>query len=326
MFSTETGSNLQLRRRLFQGGFFILFVLAPVFDLFRLDLNLHHFIIFGMDWTLGLDALLAHQITPLQAGFNIFVRGFLPLAAVIALVIVVSLKYGRLYCGWLCPHFSVVETLNQLMRRAIGKHSVWDRETLPEQDKGARPVQRNRAWLLVLLPLTLAFSFVWATALLTYLLPPSEIYANLWHGTPTRNQALFIGIGTSVFFLEFTLARHLFCRFGCAVGLFQSLAWMANHRAMVVAFDRANASACQDCTNACDNACPMRLKPRTIKRHMFSCTQCASCITACRDSQADSPHGSLLEWTAGTAALDKSDREQTRQAASHHRVIQIVRT
>jgi ferredoxin-type protein NapH len=31
-----------------------------------------------------------------------------------------------------------------------------------------------------------------------------------------------------VFTLEFALARHLFCRFGCAVGLFQSLAWMAN--------------------------------------------------------------------------------------------------
>jgi ferredoxin-type protein NapH len=26
-------------------------------------------------------------------------------------------------------------------------------------------------------------------------------------------------------------ARHLFCRFGCAVGLFQSLAWMANPKA-----------------------------------------------------------------------------------------------
>src|SRR5690348_6004358 len=113
-------ADLQQRRRLTQGGFFILFVLAPVFDLFRLDLELHHFVVFGMDWTLGLDDFLAHRITPLQAGLNIVLRGFVPIAGIVGLVIWISLKYGRLYCGWLCPHFSVVETINQLMRRAIG--------------------------------------------------------------------------------------------------------------------------------------------------------------------------------------------------------------
>jgi len=306
-------ANLQFRRCLLQGGFFILFVLAPLFDLFRLDLNLHHFFLLGRDWTLGIDDLLAQRITALHAGLNIFLRGFLPILVIAGSVIFISWKYGRFYCGWLCPHFSVVETLNRLMRHAVGKHSIWDEEALPERDRGAAPVKRNRAWLLVLLPLALALAFVWATVLLTYLLPPAEIYGNLWHGTLTRNQTLFIGVATSLFFLEFTLARHLFCRFGCAVGLFQSLAWMANDKAVVVTFDRAHASACLECTNACDNACPMRLKPRTIKRHMFSCTQCASCITACRNSQADSTHGSLLEWVQGLEALDKSDRVQVRR-------------
>lgn len=170
-----------------------------------------------------------------------------------------------------------------------------------------------------MLPLTAAFAFLWATTLLTYLLPPAEIYSNMWHGALTRNQTLFIGACTLVFFLEFTFARHLFCRFGCAVGMFQSLAWMANRKAMVVTFDRDRAAACLDCTNACDNACPMRLKPRTIKRHMFACTQCASCIVACRTAQGDQP--SLLEWTRGAEALDKSDRPRARPL---QRVIPIV--
>ncbi|GBG13065.1 cytochrome C oxidase [Novimethylophilus kurashikiensis] len=312
--------NLQATRRWVQGGFFVLFVLAPVFDLFRLDIVQGHFVIFGLDWTLGLDALLAHQITPLQAALNIFLRGFVPVALLVGTVILVSLKYGRLYCGWLCPHFSVVETLNQLMRRAIGKHSVWDGETLPTQDKGAAPIRQHKAWLLVLLPLAAMFAFFWATVLLTYLLPPMEIYANLWHGTLTRNQTLFIGVGMALFFAEFMLARHLFCRFGCAAGLFQSLAWMANRQAMVVSFDRSRARACHDCTNACDNACPMRLKPRTIKRHMFSCTQCASCISACHIAQNGQ---SLLEWQAGEAALDKADRSTARTRRS--RVIPILK-
>ncbi len=78
--------------------------------------------------------------------------------------------------------------------------------------------------------------------------------------------------------IELLLARHLFCRYGCAVGLFQSLAWMANRRAMVVGFDRSRAAAC------------------------------AACSAACREVQADNPHGSLLEWVDGACALNVSDQ------------------
>lgn len=310
-------ADLQTKRRLFQGGFFILFVLAPVFDLFRLDLQQHHFFILGMGWSLGIDDLLAHRISPLEAGLNIVLRGFLPILLVIGTGVAVSWKFGRLYCGWLCPHFSVVETLNQILRRAIGRFSVWERKSLPEQDTGAERVTSHRVWLLLWLPLALGFAFVWATVLLTYLLPPELIYDNLWHGTLTLNQSLFIGIGTGVFFLEFTLARHLFCRFGCAIGLFQSLVWMANRRAMVITFDRRQSAACLECTNACDNACPMRLKPRTLKRHMFTCTQCGRCISACRTAQGDR---APLYWSAGWAALNKSDRHR----APPGRVIPII--
>ena len=36
-------------------GFFILFVLAPVFDIFRYDLDADHAWLLGMEWRLGLD-------------------------------------------------------------------------------------------------------------------------------------------------------------------------------------------------------------------------------------------------------------------------------
>jgi len=129
-----------------------------------------------------------------------------------------------------------------------------------------------------------------------YMLPPFEIYHNLLHASLTPNQARFIGVGTLLLFIEFMFARHLFCRFGCAVGLFQSLAWMANDHATMVGFDRGRAKLCGDCNNACDNVCPMRLKPRTIKRRMFTCTECAQCISACQQVQAPNHSKSLLEW------------------------------
>ena len=45
----------------------------------------------------------------------------------------------------------------------------------------------------------------------------AEIYGNLWHGTLTRNQTIFLSAASIAFFVEFMFARHLFCRYGCAL-------------------------------------------------------------------------------------------------------------
>ena len=78
---------MQRRRSAFQVGFFVLFVLAPVFDLFRYDLDADHAWLLGMEWRLGLDPFLAGEASALEAAGNIIVRLFVPLLGVAALVI-----------------------------------------------------------------------------------------------------------------------------------------------------------------------------------------------------------------------------------------------
>ncbi len=56
-----TADALQRRRRVFQIGFFGLFVLAPPLDLLRFDLTRGHAVLLGMDWTLGIDALITGE-------------------------------------------------------------------------------------------------------------------------------------------------------------------------------------------------------------------------------------------------------------------------
>lgn len=299
----------QTLRLLTRAGFFLLFVLAPPLDIFRLDLNLGHFILFGRDWTLGLEPFLRGEAGPLDAVWNMLWRGLLPLLALVAGGLWLAWKYGRLYCGWLCPHFSVVETINNLMRRASGKPTLWERQPLPARRPGGGRLTVSRRWWPLVGLAVLGFAFLWALTLLTYLVTPAEVYRNLLAGEPTRFQGLFLGVATLVLVVEFTLARHLFCRYGCAVGLFQSYAWMANRKALVVGFDAGRAGECADCFAACDHACPMRLPPRAIKRKMFACTQCTLCISACEAVQEDNPRGSLLRWVQGEAARAVSDRE-----------------
>lgn len=293
----------QTLRHVLQGAFFLLFLVAPGLNLLRFDLTRGHAIVFGMPWTLGLDAFMAGDIGPTQAAVNVILRGFLPLLLLAVTLIGLAWRYGRLYCGWLCPHFSVVERINRYMQRATGKPSLWEREPLPEQQPDGMRLSRNRAYWIVTVFAAAGFALLWAVTLLTYLLPPREIWYNLLHLALTPNQARFIGVATGLLTIDFLFARHLFCRFGCAVGLFQSLAWMANPRALVVGFEKSRATACADCNNACDNACPMRLRPRSIKRRMFTCTECAQCIHACAQVQREDPRGGLLRWVDGAAAL-----------------------
>ncbi len=299
-------NRTQKKRLAFQAGFFALFVLAPVFDLLRFDLTAGHAWLLGMEWRLGLDDFLAGQIGALEAGANVLLRLFVPIFAGAAAFLWVAWKWGRLYCGWLCPHFSVVETINKLMLRASGKPSVWEKKLLPPWQADGTPRPRDARWWLAVVPAAVFFAFLWAVVLLTYLLPPAEVYGNLFRAELTRNQALFIGVATLVLSMEFLFARHLFCRYACAVGLFQSLAWMSNRDGMVVGFERKRAADCATCLpdreSACDAVCPMRLTPRNIKRLMFTCTQCGQCLEACEQSQQGNPQGPLLQWVSHEAA------------------------
>jgi len=289
-----------------QMAFFTVFVLTPVFDLLRYDLTRGHAYFLGMEWHLGIDPFLRGEIGALAAARNILTGLFVPILSVAALVIGISWKWGRLYCGWLCPHFSVVETVNRLMIVATGKPSLWDRRPLPaRQPDGAIVRTDRRAWALVL-PFALGFAFTWAIVLLSYLMPPLEMYPRLLNLSLLRGETIFISAATLVLTIEFLLARHLFCKYACAVGMFQSLAWMGNQKAMVVGVDRSRLAECADCLDgagsACEAACPMRLKPRSIKRLMFACTQCSQCISACATVQKDNPAGGLLGWVQGEAA------------------------
>lgn len=145
-----------------------------------------------------------------------------------------------------------------------------------------------------------AIGFSWALALLSYLLPPIPLYIDLVTGQLNLYPVIFLAVATAVFTIDVLFARHLFCKYGCAFGLVQSIAWMANGKGRVVTFDTERAAACRDCTKACDEACPMRLPTRSHKRAKFSCTQCLQCVSACREVQKDNPEGSLLTWEPGT--------------------------
>ncbi|WP_341582682.1 4Fe-4S binding protein [Marinobacter metalliresistant] len=283
--------TLQKKRLLTRTGFFLLFLLAPVLNIFRYDLTETHFVLFGFPLSFNLELAWVSQSSPAEVAGQILVWFILPFILLVPLVLWIAWKWGRIYCGWLCPHFSVVETINHLMTRVTGRPTLYE---------ALRKGRRGKAlhWAgLVLVSALIGFS--WALAMLSYLLPPIPLYTDLVTGNLTFYPAIFLAVATSLFTLDFLFARHLFCKYGCAFGVVQSIAWMTNGKGRVVTFDTKRAAACRDCTRACDEACPMRLPTRSHKRAKFTCTQCLQCVSACREVQKDNPEGSLLSWEPG---------------------------
>jgi polyferredoxin len=296
------------KRLIYQISFFILFALTPVFDIFRLDLNYGHFIILGYDLKLNLQELINQQASTSMLASRILSHILLPILGASVLFLLIAWRWGRLYCGWLCPHFTVVEYINSFMRRASGKPSFWEPQ-LPEHQLDGTKANINGWWWIPTMFMIALFAFTWAVLALTYLLTPSEIYSNLWHFSFSRNQTIFITAVTLAFIVEFTFARHLFCRYACAVGVFQSLVWMGNEKAMVVGYNSRRAKDCKGCDKSCEHACPMRIKPRAIKRKIFTCTQCFECVDACTRVQAKNNELPLLKMLIDDCALDKSKRD-----------------
>lgn len=289
--NANRNDTLQRNRLLTRSGFFLLFLLAPVTNVFRYDLTETHFVLLGFPLSFNLDLAWVAQSSPTEVAGQILFWFVLPIVTLVPLVLWIAWKWGRIYCGWLCPHFSVVETINHLMTRVTGRPTLWE-----ALKKGRRGKIIHWAGLTLV---CMAIGFSWALAMLSYLLPPIPLYTDLVTGNLAFHPALFLAVATALFTLDFLFARHLFCKYGCAFGVVQSLAWMTNGRGRVVTFDARRAATCRDCTRACDEACPMRLPTRSHKRAKFTCTQCLQCVSACREVQKDNPEGSLLHWEPG---------------------------
>ena len=277
-----------------QSSFYLLFLCAPLLDIFRFDIIEGHFIIFHHSWMFGLESSQYECIDTSHSVSTVLVNFLLPILLVILFAGVFAWKYGRIYCGWLCPHFSVVETINRLMENYLNRVTLWEKPNKEGQTGFAR---------VFIFCVCFVIAFIWSFVLLTYIYPPNLLLSNLMHFELSFGPTLFLVIMTLVLTLDFFFARHLFCKFGCSVGLLQSFAWMANRRSMVIAFDPSRANLCQSCDNECDKSCPMRLPVRSIKRAKITCTQCGVCLTACDNVQKNNPDGRLIHWVSGEQAI-----------------------
>lgn len=188
-------------------------------------------------------------------GSAIWIREFyLILAATLfflLLIIFVTVIFGRIWCGWLCPQ-TVLLDLSETIARLFGH-------------KNTRTIK-----YLLLTPFSGLVSFT----IISYFVPPAETIKTLFVSTTVT--AFFIVLWVLIY-LELTVLGRKFCVSICPYAMLQNA--LFDKDTLIIEYDSSRDNACMKC-DACVRACPVGID---IKQGLSPrCIACAECIDACR--------------------------------------------
>ena len=170
---------------------------------------------------------------------------------VLIVTLAVTVIFGRIWCGWLCPQ-SVLPEL-----------ASWGASPLPGR-------WRRAGRTLLLVPLSALVSF----SLIAYFVPPAEAARLLFR---SRILTGFFLAQWAVLFPMLALLGPMFCRTVCPYSMLQNV--LFDDETLTIAFDRSRSGECLQC-GLCQKACPVRIDIR--KGEQRECIACAECIDACR--------------------------------------------
>jgi ferredoxin-type protein NapH len=270
-----------LRPFLIQPVCWALFFLSPVFDWFRIDMIAQRLVVLGKAYPFEQQYL---QWLPLG-----FYGGVLAIA-------LTCVFFGRIFCGWGCPHNTMTEWTRAL-RAAVG------REEKPRWMKLAIRKQPLLQVVFALLSpaIALLMTFGLTFLLVGFVVPPAWVLGQYASGQPhialLFGQFLFTLIGLFLLY-----CGHDFCRTCCPYGMGQSISsYMAGKWApMEIKFTGNVESQCKTCT-ACQIACPVDIDPRdpaNLKVGQFDgCFNCGECIDACKYIHSFKREAGLLSFT-----------------------------
>ncbi len=211
----------------------------------------------GTFWGLKLSDPLA-ALGQSAAGFTLY----WPFLLTALIPIAVTMVFGRIFCGWICPATFLYE-----LNTNFASWLRWAGVKL-----GNRHFDKRLKYAV--LALGLIGSAMSGSVLVAAVYPPAIIGRELYYGIALGG----FGAGT-VFFLatllfDLLVARRGFCRYLCPGGALYSL--LGRYRMVRI---RRIAETCNDCAK-CNAVCEFELDPMGDDFGQ-ECTNCAACIAIC---------------------------------------------
>jgi cytochrome c oxidase accessory protein FixG len=200
---------------------------------------------------------------------------FIVLIAVIFLtflIVFITLMFGRIWCGWLCPQTVLVD-FTRYVDRAFSKNIVYK-------------IASYAAVFLI--------SIIVAASLIWYFVSPYEFFDRLFESNLGEIIWGFWIVLTAIIFLNFAFLRHKFCATVCPYAKLQSA--LFDKKTLVIAFDPNRKEECMECM-ACVRTCPVGIDIR--KGLNQACINCAECIDKCAEMMAKRQKKSLIGYFFG---------------------------
>ncbi len=279
------------------------------------------------------DQLLLFNI--LERKFVIFGKVFWPqdmylfaLMIIIGVVFVIlfTIIYGRLFCGWVCPQTIFME---MLFRRI----EYWIEGDWTEQKKLANsPWNANKIFKKTLKHVSFwVLSFLIANTLLAYIVGSDELW-NIQTDPIGKHLGGLIAIGlfTTAFYGVFAFLREQVCTTICPYGRLQGV--LLDKNSMVVAYDtvrgesrakirkgedrkEAGKGDCIDCLQ-CVHVCPTGIDIQNGTQ--LECINCTACIDAC-DTMMDAvgQEKGLIRFVSENGIKNRTPFQWTRRVKSY---------
>jgi len=211
--------------------------------------------------------------------FHLILLSFITLLVFIVLFTVV---FGRLFCGWVCPQTIFMEFVFRRIEYLI----EGDAATQRRLSKG--PWDFNKIWRKSLKHLIFyLISFITANIFLSYIIGMDQLLVFISQG-PIEHLGGFFGllIFSGAFYFIFAFFREQVCAIACPYGRLQGV--LIDKKTIIVAYDHIRGEPrgplnkvegdCIDC-NSCVVVCPAGIDIRNGTQ--LECINCTACIDAC---------------------------------------------
>ncbi|HMK39710.1 MAG TPA: 4Fe-4S dicluster domain-containing protein, partial [Bacteroidota bacterium] len=212
---------------------------------------------------------------------------FLAMMLVLWVIVIFSMLYGRVWCGWMCPQTVVSELARWWETKA--------RRMFRVPSSGGASWRRAGAWTLVgagagLVSLFIGFNLV------AFFVDPLAMFRDIASGTlPFVTGAIMGGIGLLVL-VDVLFWREKFCARACPYGMMQML--VTDRNTQIVHYSTHGAGECIEC-KACLRVCAMGIDIRESP-YQSECTQCGECVDACTRILARLERPTLIRFAWGT--------------------------
>jgi len=216
--------------------------------------------------------------------FHLFVLAMLSFMIFIVLFTVI---YGRVWCGWACPQTIFME----MVFRRIEYWIEGDANKQRKLNNG--PWTRDKIFKKTAkFSIFFLFSFLIANLVMAYMVGVDEL-SKMVTQPPAENWEKFLGVVffSGIFFFVFAYFREQACIAVCPYGRLQGV--MLGKDSVVVAYDHVRGE-------------PRGKRKRNSKRDLGDCIDCNLCVQVC-PTGIDIRNGTQMECVNCTACIDACD-------------------